>query len=171
MIKKCLELLSIFTLSVILFSCSESPVKKNQTIAIDSIIYKPGTKEPFTGTWKGEMDSIKIVFDVVNGKKEGRYTSYYPNGKVLMTGEIKNNRNAGEWKYFYDNGILESSGIFENDLPKGKWSWYYQDGTIRETGYFKDGKRDSIWKAYDYDGKLIDSVLANQDTTKIDTSF
>lgn len=171
MIKKSLLLLTIFALAASLFSCSESPVKKNQTIAIDSIIYKPGTKEPFTGTWKGQFDSMKIEFDVVNGKKEGKYTSYYPNGKVLMTGQIKNNRNEGEWKYFYDNGNLESSGIFEGDQPSGKWYWYYPDGTLRQTGYFTYGRRDSIWKTYDSVGSLTDSVVIDPDTIKSNLPF
>lgn len=164
MIKKTLLFLTIIFPAVFLLSCSGSPEKNKETIKIDSIIYKPGTKEPFTGTWKGSTDSMKIIFDVVNGKKEGKFESYYPNGKMLMSGNMKNNRNVGEWKYFYANGNLESEGIFENDKPIGKWSWYYPDGTLRQTGYYASGKRDSIWKAFDTTGILIDSIVIKSDT-------
>jgi antitoxin component YwqK of YwqJK toxin-antitoxin module len=169
LIKKIFLLLTFAYLAVFLSSCSDSSKKNKEIITVDSIIYKPGTKEPFTGTWQGNMDSMKIVFDVVNGKKEGKFESYYPNGKVLMSGNMKNNRNVGEWKYFYDNGNLESAGIFENDKPEGKWAWYYPDGTLRQTGYFIAGRRDSIWKSYDSSGSIIDSVVIKSDTTAQNT--
>jgi antitoxin component YwqK of YwqJK toxin-antitoxin module len=158
-------------LTALLSSCSETPQKNKVPIVIDSIIYKPGTKEPFTGTWEGEYDSVKISFGVVNGKKEGKYENFYPNGQLLMSGQIKNNKNVGEWKYFYSNGNLESSGIFENDRAQGLWSWYYPDGSLRQIGYFDKGVRDSIWKTYDSTGSVIDSVVFDSDTTRSRTSF
>lgn len=158
-------LISLILSAIAISACSESPEKNNMNIKIDSVIYKPGTKEPFTGTWKGELDSMKIVFDVVHGKKEGKFESYYPNGKLLMSGTMKNNRNVGEWKYFYNNGRLESSGIFDNDKPSGKWVWYYPDGTLKQSGFYIAGQRDSIWKSYDSTGSMIDSVLVKSDTT------
>jgi antitoxin component YwqK of YwqJK toxin-antitoxin module len=155
---------AIICLLFILPACNETPQKGKTSIKIDSIIYKPGTEEPFNGTWKGEMDSMKIEFDVVNGKKEGNFRSYYPNGQLLMSGEMKNNRNVGEWKYFYDNGQVESVGLFNNDRADGKWTWYYPDGTLRQTGYFAAGQRDSVWKTYDSTGTLIDSTIVTPDS-------
>ena len=155
---------AVIGLLLIFSSCGKSPEKSQVNIKIDSIIYKPGTKEPFNGTWKGEMDSMKIEFDVVNGKKEGNFKSYYPGGKLLMSGEMKNNRNEGEWKYFYDNGQIESFGLFKDDRADGKWVWYYPDGTLKQSGYFTAGQRDSIWKTYDTTGTLIDSTSVRSDS-------
>ncbi len=164
MLNKLIFASALMCLMFILPSCSETPQKNQMNIKIDTIIYKPGTKEPFNGTWKGEMDSMKIEFDVVNGKKEGNFRSYYPNGKLLMSGGIKNNRNEGEWKYFYDNGQVESFGLFKDDKADGKWTWYYPDGTLRQTGYFVAGQRDSLWKTYDSTGVLIDSTIVKPDS-------
>ena len=169
MYKKSLLFLSLIIIAF-LTSCSQSPDKNKITIKLDSIIYKPGTKEPFTGTWKGELDSMKVVFDVVNGKKEGKFESYYPNGKLLMSGYIKNNRNVGEWKYYYDNGTTESTGLFDNDKPTGKWLWYYRDSSLRQSGYYTAGLRDSIWKTYDTTGVLIDSSVVKSDTVQYSSS-
>lgn len=169
MYKKSFLLLSIILIAF-LTSCSQSPDKNKFQIKLDSIIYKPGTKEPFTGTWKGETDSMKVVFDVVNGKKEGKFESFYPNGKLLMSGYMKNNRNVGEWKYFYDNGSVESAGIFKNDRPVGKWIWYYPDGSLKQSGYYNTGLRDSIWKTYDTTGVLIDSSVVKSDTVQYSSS-
>jgi antitoxin component YwqK of YwqJK toxin-antitoxin module len=158
-------LLAVVIISILIPSCSE-PVKKGKVvIKMDSIIYKPGTKEPFNGTWDDEFDSMRVTFDVVNGKKEGNFSVYYPNGKLQMSGKLKNNRNIGRWEYYFENGNLESAGNFENDKPEGEWNWYYPDQTLRQTGYFHLGKRDSIWKSYDEKGTLIDSVVISPDST------
>lgn len=136
------------------------------TIKLDSIIYKPGTKVPFNGTWSDSLNGMKIKFDVVNGKKNGKFESFYPNGNLLMSGYLKNNRNEGEWKYFYEDGTVESYGNFVNDKPDGKWYWFYPDSALRETGYYSMGEKDSVWKSYDETGFLKDSVIITSDSSK-----
>jgi antitoxin component YwqK of YwqJK toxin-antitoxin module len=165
---KPVQLLIIFiSFSVFFNSCSESTKKEKKIIHIDSIIYKPGTKEPFNGKWTGNIDSTKIEFDVVNGKKEGNFKIYFPNGNIQISGHMKNNLNIGEWKYYYENGNVESTGLFINDTPSGKWLWYYPDSTLKQIGYFNFGRRDSIWKTYDTLGNLIDSRVFDSDTTVV----
>ena len=141
------------------------------TLEIDSIIYKPGTKEVFNGTWKGEIDSFKLEFEVVNGKKEGSFKSYYPNGNLLMSGQMKNNCNIGEWKYYYENGNLESFGNFDSDMPEGKWTWYYPDKKLKQVGYFHLGQRDSIWRSWDSLGVMHDSTIVDSNFAASDSSL
>ncbi len=147
-------------------SCSQQGKKEKITIHLDSIIYKPGTKEPFNGIWSDSLNGMKIKFDVVNGKKNGKFETFYPNGNPQMSGYLKNNRNEGEWKYYYEDGTVESYGNFVNDKPEGKWYWFYPDSTLRETGYYHMGEKDSIWKSYDEAGYLKDSVVVTSDSTK-----
>lgn len=146
-------------------SCSHSDKKEKITIHLDSIIYKPGTKEPFTGTWSDSVNGMKVKFDVVNGKKNGKFETFYPNGKPQMQGYLKNNRNVGEWKYFYEDGTVESYGNFVNDKPEGIWYWFYPDSTLREAGSFHLGEREGLWKTYDEAGFLKDSVVVKADTS------
>lgn len=165
MIKIALSFLLLLFILFNLASCSESFRKKKINLNIDTVIYKPGTRELFTGRWDDSLNGMRITFDVVNGKKEGEFKIYYQNGKLQMSGQLKNNRNIGEWKYFYDNGNIESSGNFENDKPEGKWYWYYPDSTLRQTGYFRQGVREGTWKTYDKNGTLIDSFEVASDST------
>ncbi|HSD64015.1 MAG TPA: hypothetical protein VLB50_09460 [Ignavibacteriaceae bacterium] len=135
------------------------------TIKLDTVIYKPGTKELFNGVYTDSLNGMKIKFEVVNGKKNGKFETFYSNGNPQMLGYLKNNRNEGEWKYFYDDGSIESYGNFENDKPEGKWSWFFPDSLLRQTGYFHLGEREGIWKTYDETGTLVDSVLVQPDST------
>ncbi len=164
MIKIILMLLLLFFTILYIPSCTEPAPKKKIVISMDSIIYKPGTKEPFTGKWDDTVDSVRVTFDVVNGRKDGDFKIYYPNGKLQVSGKLKNNRNTGEWKYFYDNGNVESRGNFENDKPEGKWYWYFPDSTLRQTGFFRQGVREGIWRTYDKNGTLLDSSAVASDS-------
>ena len=165
MIRTTLPFLLFLLILINIVSCSSTGQKKKLNITIDSVIYKPGTKELFTGKWDDKFQGMRVTFDVVNGKKDGDFRIYYSNGKLQMSGQLKNNRNVGEWKYFYDNGNLESGGIFENDKPEGEWYWYFPDSTLRQTGFFHQGVREGIWKTYDTTGSLIDSFAIVPDST------
>ena len=164
MIKIILPLVLLTGILLLFPSCSDTAKKEAITIKLDSIIYKPGTKEPLTGTWTDSINGMKMSFEVINGKKEGSFKTWYANGNLQMTGQLKENRNIGEWKYYYDNGSVESYGNFVNDKPEGLWYWFYPDSILRQTGYFHEGERDSVWKTYDETGLLKDSVEITDST-------
>ena len=43
-----------------------------------------------------------------NGILSGKYTYYYPNGKVDFEGNYKNNVKVGEWFYFSEEGVQDT---------------------------------------------------------------
>ena len=78
----------------------------------DGLYYEQFTDVPFTGKVTGqEQGSFK------DGRKHGRWVSYYDNGQVWMKGTYKNGKREGTW---FD---------------------YHKDGTVNEnwTGIYKDG--------------------------------
>lgn len=52
----------------------------------------------------------------INGKKEGKMTDYYKDGKV------------------------KSERMFENDLQVGKSVYFYPTGEVKENQYYESGK-------------------------------
>ena len=144
----------IFTLSL-LNSCGSNEGKNPKEIVLDSLIYKDGTKELFSGRAKGKVGNKTVEYDVVKGRKHGEFRLYYETGKLEIEGRIENNRNTGIWKYYYSNGKLESEGYFKNDLVDGKWIWYYENGELKEVSEFKEGKRNGKSFLYDEKGNII----------------
>ena len=61
-----------------------------------------------THRWTGEWDAPK---------KSGKWTYYYPNGKVQAEGEYMVNKKNGEWKVYTPTGALdaEQSGMYRFD--------------------------------------------------------
>lgn len=145
-------------ISVLFFSCGTRTSHLNFKLGEDGLIYNTNNDRLFTGTIIDTADVV-IEFQVVKGKKNGSFKTYYLNGQIEKSGYIINNDNVGEWKYYYPNGQIESRGNFENNIPEGKWVSYYKDGNIKCEGKYKNGKQDDNWIYYNENGQIINIKL------------
>ncbi|MBK6963574.1 MAG: toxin-antitoxin system YwqK family antitoxin [Bacteroidales bacterium] len=118
----------------------------------------------------GGKVSILNVFDkegnhlVVNGN--GTYKTFFEEGQILQSGEVKNGIKTGNWKSFYADGDIREEGEFENEIymlvnswnPEGKkdvsngngvyYSYQPGDSTLYEAGEIKNGLRNGLWSTY-----------------------
>lgn len=147
------KLLLLILLGIGLISCGRE-YKREYRFDNDGLIYKSGTEELFTGKIIDTADVI-IEYEVVNGKKNGEFVTFYTNGNIEKTGWIKQNANVGEWKYYYPDGTLESRGHFVKDTPHGLWERFYRNGKLKQSGLYKYGLEDGEWLFYDEKGELI----------------
>jgi antitoxin component YwqK of YwqJK toxin-antitoxin module len=140
--------------ALIITSCSSKvEYHRDYRLASDGLLYFSNSDELYTGMISDSTNMI-IHYEVVEGKRNGSFTVYYPDGTLAQSGYVINNKNVGEWKYFYKNGKLECKGMFINDAPQGEWVFYYPDGTLKSTGVFKEGQRHGLWFEYADDGEL-----------------
>jgi antitoxin component YwqK of YwqJK toxin-antitoxin module len=143
-----------FVITLLIFGCTKTPEPRDEIVIKDNMIYKPGASIPFTGTIKDTIDGKIIEYAVVDGKKNGIFMMYFPNGQLEMKGMIKDNLNEDTWIYYYQSGQIETEGSFKQDLPEGKWKWYYENGKLKEEGNFVAGNREGEWIIYDIDGSI-----------------
>jgi hypothetical protein len=147
--------MNFLLLSLVILSCgADKKSTLEYRVAKDGLIYNTHDKNLFTGIITDTMEVV-IEMEIVNGKKHGKFTTYYLNGNIEKQGMINQNHNEGEWKYYYDDGTLESVGHFKDDKPEGEWTFYYQNGIKKEAGIFKNGKRTGKWTMYDNKGEVI----------------
>lgn len=124
----------------------------------DGLFYQKNTEELYSGRVVDTADVI-IEFEVSNGRKNGRFTSYFLEGGIEKDGMIINDKNEGTWKYFYYDGQLQTIGDFNNNLPDGEWISFHKNGEISIKGNYRLGVQVGYWSYYDETGKLINSVL------------
>lgn len=158
MVKLLTALVLIITLSFILTSCGKYTSKYAYRWGDDGLIYNSNNNKLYTGTVLDTADVI-IEFQVVNGKKNGTFRTYYLDGQVEKTGFVVNNENMGTWKYYYPDGQMESEGSFESNNPEGKWTSYYPNGNIESKGDYKNGKQNGIWTYYNKNGDVRIKVI------------
>ena len=109
---------------------------------------------------------------VKNGQKNGVWTYYEENGRIMKQGEYKAEKKQGKWIY-YDNGQKESERSYNEGERHGlsiEWGKdgntlrsivnykdgemhglgeeYGLDGDVDEVGQYQNGKRDGEWKIY-----------------------
>jgi len=85
---------------------------------------------------------------VVDGDKflqEGKWTRYYGDGKVKVTGYYRRSKPVGTWQEFYSNGKLRTIYNFAiciDDVHgavsclSGTFQQYYNDGKTKATGFY-----------------------------------
>lgn len=85
--------------------------------------------------------------------QEMKYTEFqYENGVVSSQGFMKNGKPEGYWKTFYPNGKLKSEGNRVNHELDSLWVFYSEDGITTQSITYSEGKKDGEKKSFYPDG-------------------
>jgi antitoxin component YwqK of YwqJK toxin-antitoxin module len=70
---------------------------------------------------------LKKKFEIIRG-----FTiKYHANGKTIWSkGKIKDGKPDGYWEWYRPNGTLKRSGTFKNGEPAGEWITYDSKGKV-----------------------------------------
>ncbi|HET6228346.1 MAG TPA: toxin-antitoxin system YwqK family antitoxin [Bacteroidia bacterium] len=133
-----------------------------------------------TGIWKEEENTYTYFGTYKNGRREGVWIGYHPNGLVGTVEEYKDGRKNGVSigidmagfyfkKDYYTNDTLDGPSIVFNHsngakvqseimYKMGKLSGlkkvYYPEGTVQEEGYFINNLRNGVSKWYTQNHQL-----------------
>lgn len=103
-------------------------------------------------------NKTKETGKMINGEKDGIWTTYYENGNIESKGGYSNDEKKGEWKYYYENGNLKEEGVYLHNKRVSKWQTYYEDGTtlyeIGSYGGYDAGGKNGVWKIFHRNGNL-----------------
>jgi antitoxin component YwqK of YwqJK toxin-antitoxin module len=146
-------------------------------------IFRISNFDQVLGTFAGKFtdyyycDSTKAVEGIyLNGKKEGKFCIYFPNGQLSQTGNYSNDEKNGIWEYYYPNGNKRQILDFQNkeifikefwnekgkklvDSGDGKWFGFQtSDNFLRTSGNVLNGKKNGIWKNIIVSGKMTTNI-------------
>jgi len=102
------------------------------------------------------------------------FTSYHSNGRIKEKGMIKNKKREGEWTLYGKNGKLIRSTFYSGGEIVDKddsglinpIKTYHDNGFVKEYGILNDGKREGVWKVYTSDGKHSESITYDKGVIK-----
>lgn len=89
------------------------------------------------------------------GKKQGKWNDYYPEGEKKTDGQYVDNYRVGRWVFYWRNGRTEQTGEYYRGRPHGLWNWYYEDGSISREESFFHGREDGTLIEYARNGRII----------------
>ncbi|WP_130733195.1 toxin-antitoxin system YwqK family antitoxin [Flavobacterium sp. J27] len=90
-----------------------------------------------------ETGQLRSVANWKDGKLDGDYTFYHPNGKIQSKGFYTKNVQSGKWFFYTEDGfpISEESYLYDKGLriKNGLFRFYNKQGIlVEETSYTKD---------------------------------
>ena len=85
----------------------------------------------------------------------GHIESYHPNGQLKIIGDLLDGKKVGNWIEYYLSGIKKSEGQFANGKKDGPWVYYFLNATIKEKQFFIDGHKDGLWEKFDVNGTVV----------------
>ena len=131
--------------------------------SIDKIVAKKSSDMTKFQKWALDYirDHHETFEDEVNGKKD-KYRHFYSNSKLSAIGNIVNGKSEGYWLFFNPNGFLRSEGAFTGDVRTGLWKFYYEDGALKSTTIYKNGTPDGEAAEYYETGGLSSKLNTSQ---------
>ncbi|MFP4024779.1 MAG: toxin-antitoxin system YwqK family antitoxin [Thiohalospira sp.] len=91
----------------------------------------------------------------LDGKREGKWIDYYPEGKKRAEGYYNNGEKTGNWKFYFPNGRIQQTGSYINGKLSGSWKWYYSNGNLRKEEFYIYGLPDGESIEYSDTGSII----------------
>jgi len=126
---------------------SQKEYNVNDLIKMDNGLYtEKFSDEPLTGKVYGgfgEVKPFKKVYmgNLLKGKKEGRWKSYFhSNGKKMYDENYKNGKLDGLSYEWYENGQKSYEGTFTNGELDGLSTSWYENGQKKYEDNYKNGK-------------------------------
>ena len=91
----------------------------------------------------------------VNGRKEGTWTKFFPDGGIQLKGTYNNNRPQGTYTRYYPNGKIAEQGDFQANGYKGLLLRYHENGQLAYRANFNNqGQESGKVSYYHPNGKL-----------------
>ena len=82
----------------------------------------------------------------------------YENGVVKIRGKKMNGKRVGKWESFYANGYKWSESDYKNGFRDGPFVVYYRNGMMRYDGRYQSDERSGVWQFYDTTGVLLKRI-------------
>ena len=127
-----------FAIMVVLFSCS-SQMDNNLTEKqlIDSS--KTEISQDKSYIEKFSNGKIKVSGEIVKGKREGKWFSYFENGTKQSEHNYLNGKLHGNMDVFSLNGKLLYQGFYLHGKQHGKWIYYERSSKENKEVWYENG--------------------------------
>jgi antitoxin component YwqK of YwqJK toxin-antitoxin module len=97
---------------------------------------------PYTGRYTEfyEDGMLKMELYLKDGRPEGTYVIYYPDGKIAEVRSYYHGIFHGEWRTYSDNG---------------PWRIWSDKGNLLYEMFYTAGKKSGVWRSWDEEGNLL----------------
>jgi len=144
-----------FFILIILISLTSSLNAQNN-ITLKNGLYYSSSGALYSGTYNSyDQNNVKeFSIALVDGKRNGTVTYYYPNGNVKETGVFINDEKAEQWLRWDEAGNKIAAAFYKEGKKDGTWMIWDANGTKRYEMYYSMDKKVGKWSMWDEKGNL-----------------
>ena len=77
----------------------------------------------------GKDGSLLMRGELKGGKRNGPWTSFFPNGRVRSTANYDRGVQVGATEVFHENGMVYYQGQYHQDKQVGQWRFHDENGS------------------------------------------
>jgi antitoxin component YwqK of YwqJK toxin-antitoxin module len=123
--------------------------KQNLKSKDTSLVQKIGKSEDGKLSYKGYLK---------DGKPEGLWTTFFPNGQPRWQGGKSNGLSNGPYTMWYENGNKKMSGTYESGNKVGMQTIWYSNGKKWREQLYSNGKPSGKGKEWNEKGELLNEL-------------
>lgn len=118
-------------------------------------IYPDGTIKKENSWFNNGIKETEVPYR--NGLPHGDYKQWTYLGAVIQTGTYENGKREGRWTQFFPKKKLKGYSYYKDDHAVGDWVGYHQDGSPHFEEHYSDtGDSIGIWKKWFKNGNLAE---------------
>ncbi|MGL5796565.1 MAG: toxin-antitoxin system YwqK family antitoxin [Cetobacterium sp.] len=141
-----------------------SEIDYSKILNKDGKIFIKNNKYPYTGMVKFQKDREFYK----NGIPEGKWLSFYNNGKIKSIENWRDGELNGKYVLYNQNGNKTFQTYYSKGKDHGLFKLYHENGKPHIMGKFNNGKAIGVWNYYNQSGKLIGRREYTLDTSHFD---
>ena len=122
-------------LLMMLFSCKSKVYDYNKIeikLLPDKTLYFSNDQNAITGKVIENTEYLKSEITIKNGKINGLFYQFYPNGNILSRIEYNEGKMNGKMTTYYPNGKEKIITFYKDNLINGSYESFYLNGKLRE---------------------------------------
>ena len=144
-------------ITMVIFLVGQCSFAKYSQLDYSNILNKNGkiliknTGSPLTGmvTFQKDREFYK------NGIPEGKWLSFYNNGKIKSIENWKNGELNGKYVLYSEDGHKTFQTYYLKGKDHGLFKLFHENGNPHIVGKFYNGQAVGVWSYYSENGKLI----------------
>lgn len=103
-------------------------------------------------------NSTEITEQKAESTEAEIYTELHPNGQIKIKGNLIKNTRQGKWVSYYQDGKTWSETTYLDGKKNGETKSFYPNGNLRFLGHYKDDKKTAQWFFYNENGQFEKEV-------------
>lgn len=124
----------------------------------------PQNNQPVERLEKYGSGAISRRYEEINGKKEGKMTDYYPDGRLKAERWFQQDLQTGRTVLYYPGGQVKEVQYYQDGKKEGGDSLFYENGRLEFVVEYHQEKKHGYMRKWGPDGNLVIEAKYNMDS-------